>query len=40
VEKKLCLKMLVVRLTENLQAVLSSYYSSCPWVFLQNLGGV
>jgi hypothetical protein len=24
--------MLVVRVTENVRAVQSSYYSSCPWV--------
>jgi hypothetical protein len=30
--KKLFQKMLVVRVTENVRAVQSSYYSSCPWV--------
>jgi hypothetical protein len=29
--KKVSQKMLVVRVTENVQAVQSSYYSSCPW---------
>jgi hypothetical protein len=28
---KLCQKMLVVRVTENVRAVQSSYYSSYPW---------
>jgi hypothetical protein len=32
--KKLCQKMLVVRVTENFRAVQSSYYSSCPCIGL------